>query len=25
MRAIFADLDALIRTEPAVGAYDQTI
>jgi phosphomannomutase / phosphoglucomutase len=25
MRAIFADLDALIRSEPAVGAYDQTI
>jgi phosphomannomutase / phosphoglucomutase len=25
MRAIFADLDAVIRTEPAVGAYDQTI
>jgi len=25
MRAIFADLDALIRTEPSVGAYDQTI
>lgn len=25
MRAIFADLDAIIRTEPAVGAYDQTI
>lgn len=25
MRAIFADLDTLIRTEPAVGAYDQTI
>ena len=25
MRAIFHDLDAVIRTEPAVGAYDQTI
>ncbi|WP_420542244.1 phosphomannomutase/phosphoglucomutase [Sediminimonas qiaohouensis] len=25
MRAIFADIDAVIRTEPAVGAYDQTI
>jgi phosphomannomutase/phosphoglucomutase len=25
MRAIFADLDALIRTEPLVGEYDQTI
>ncbi len=25
MRAIFSDLDALIRTEPLVGAYDQTI
>jgi phosphomannomutase/phosphoglucomutase len=25
MRAIFADLDAVIRTEPQVGAYDQTI
>ncbi|MEM6619256.1 MAG: phosphomannomutase/phosphoglucomutase, partial [Pseudomonadota bacterium] len=25
MRAIFADLDAVIRTEPGVGAYDQTI
>ena len=25
MRAIFADLDAIIRTEPAVGDYDQTI
>ena len=25
MRAIFADLDALIREEPSVGAYDQTI
>lgn len=25
MRAIFADLDAVIRQEPAVGAYDQTI
>jgi phosphomannomutase / phosphoglucomutase len=25
MRTIFADLDAIIRTEPAVGAYDQTI
>ncbi len=25
MRAIFADLDAVIRTEPSVGAYDQTI
>ena len=25
MRAIFADLDALIRAEPSVGAYDQTI
>ncbi|MBR9863136.1 MAG: phosphomannomutase/phosphoglucomutase [Rhodobacteraceae bacterium] len=25
MRAIFADLDAVIRTEPAVGDYDQTI
>lgn len=25
MRAIFADVDAVIRTEPAVGDYDQTI
>ena len=25
MRAIFADLDAVIRTEPSVGDYDQTI
>jgi phosphomannomutase/phosphoglucomutase len=25
MRAIFRDLDAVIRTEPAVGDYDQTI
>ena len=25
MRAIFAALDAVIRTEPGVGAYDQTI
>ena len=25
MRAIFADIDAVIRTEPDVGAYDQTI
>ena len=25
MRAIFADLDGLIRTEPSVGAYDQVI
>ena len=25
MRAIFADLDAIIRTEPGVGDYDQTI
>ncbi len=25
MRAIFTDLDALIRTEPLVGAYDQTL
>jgi phosphomannomutase/phosphoglucomutase len=25
MRAILADLDAMIRSEPAVGAYDQTI
>ena len=25
MRAIFRDIDAVIRTEPAVGAYDQTI
>jgi len=24
MRAIFADIDAVIRTEPAVGEYDQT-
>ncbi|MBC6408163.1 MAG: phosphomannomutase/phosphoglucomutase [Rhodobacteraceae bacterium] len=24
LRAIFADLDAIIRSEPAVGAYDQT-
>ena len=24
LRAIFADLDAVIRTEPGVGAYDQT-
>ncbi|WP_171122287.1 MULTISPECIES: phosphomannomutase/phosphoglucomutase [unclassified Ruegeria] len=25
MRAIFADIDAVIRTEPGVGDYDQTI
>ena len=25
MRAIFADIDAVIRTEPAVGDYDQTL
>jgi phosphomannomutase/phosphoglucomutase len=25
MRAIFADIDAVIRTEPNVGEYDQTI
>ena len=25
MRAIFADIDAIIRTEPSVGDYDQTI
>jgi len=25
MRAIFADLDAVIRTEPSVGEYDQQI
>lgn len=25
LRAIFADLDAVIRTEPSVGAYDQRI
>jgi len=25
MRAIFTDLDAIIRTEPGVGDYDQTI
>ncbi len=25
MRAIFADIDAVIRTEPAVGEYDQVI
>lgn len=25
MRAIFADIDAIIRTEPLVGEYDQTI
>ena len=25
MRAIFADIDAVIRTEPLVGDYDQTI
>jgi phosphomannomutase / phosphoglucomutase len=25
MQAIFADLDAIIRTEPSVGDYDQTI
>jgi len=25
LRAIFADLDAVIRTEPSVGAYDQTL
>jgi phosphomannomutase/phosphoglucomutase len=25
MRAIFADVDAVIRTEPSVGDYDQTI
>ncbi|MEM9146171.1 MAG: phosphomannomutase/phosphoglucomutase [Pseudomonadota bacterium] len=24
LRAVFADLDALVRTEPSVGAYDQT-
>ncbi len=24
LRAIFADIDAVIRTEPSVGAYDQT-
>jgi phosphomannomutase/phosphoglucomutase len=24
-KAIFADLDAVIRTEPSVGDYDQTI
>jgi phosphomannomutase/phosphoglucomutase len=24
LRAIFADLDAVIRTEPEVGDYDQT-
>ena len=25
MRAIFKDIDAVIRTEPSVGEYDQTI
>jgi phosphomannomutase/phosphoglucomutase len=25
LRAIFAEIDAVIRTEPAVGDYDQTI
>jgi phosphomannomutase/phosphoglucomutase len=25
MRAIFADIDAVVRTEPSVGDYDQTI
>ena len=25
MRAIFAEIDAVIRTEPGVGDYDQTI
>jgi len=25
MRAIFADIDRVIRTEPSVGAYDQSI
>jgi phosphomannomutase/phosphoglucomutase len=25
MRAIFADIDAVLRTEPSVGDYDQTI
>lgn len=25
MRDIFANIDAIIRTEPSVGAYDQTI
>jgi phosphomannomutase/phosphoglucomutase len=25
MRAIFADIDAVIRTEPLIGDYDQTI
>lgn len=25
MREIFADIDAVIRTEPSVGEYDQTI
>ena len=25
LRQIFADLDAVIRTEPLVGAYDQTL
>jgi len=25
LKAIFADLDAVIRTEPGVGAYDQTL
>ncbi len=24
LRAIFSDIDAVIRTEPGVGAYDQT-
>ena len=24
LRAIFADIDAVIRTEPGVGDYDQT-
>jgi len=25
MRAIFADIDRVIRTEPSVSAYDQSI
>lgn len=25
MRAMIADIDRVIRTEPAIGAYDQTI
>ena len=25
MRAIFADIDAVVRTEPSVGEYDQTV